>query len=93
MAFIRIVCKAPPRVAPRNSLEFPNVRMIPSFHDCQVFAVDADGRELAIEGVTYVRFEVRAGEETRARLCIEGVEIDAIGQLDTTPPEREYEDG
>ncbi len=76
---LRIVCKTPARPEPKNPLEFPKVHLYPSHEDTHVFAVDDDGREHPIEGVTYVRFESRPGDVTRACLYVEGVEIDAEG--------------
>lgn len=70
---IRIVCKTPPRQPHWH----PCVQPIATYEDARVVAFDDDGTELELEGVTFVRWEVRAGEMAVAHLEVAGAEIDA----------------
>lgn len=75
---IRIVCREPEQ--PKLSVDGRiTTWLLASFGDCEVTAIDDDGREVPIRSFTGVRWEAKQGEPTRAWIEVSGAEIDAVG--------------
>jgi len=68
MSIVRIVCKA------------ESLQSVPDAHDTHIYLVRDDGTEVEIPGVTRVVWTVACdGEAARARLELDGVEVDVTG--------------